>query len=220
MHLCGVQNGTIDRVLDFSSAVPKSSEPAVLDLKGGNQIGEFMRALWVRAADAVLDDGWHILWSFRHSEVRWHEHQLIGNRQWLGALKASPNAIYSPHIGHQFCQSQRQHGPSQIKIAYACLLLLPPHKPDGRERGDDGIGAPLQRICGKQPSVDGVVRQRRRLLSLFLFGGPRLRPHHSGRHLFPGCPPTRRPCSTASSCYRRRSDAPERSNGSALVVSA
>ena len=34
--------------------------------------------------------------------------------------------------------------------------------------------------------LHGVVRQRRRLLSLFVFGRARLRPHRSGRHLRTG----------------------------------
>ena len=38
--------------------------------------------------------------------------------------------------------------------------------------------------------LDGLLRQWRRLLSLFLFGGARLRPHRARRHLRPGCPPT------------------------------
>jgi len=38
--------------------------------------------------------------------------------------------------------------------------------------------------------LDGLLRQRRRLLPLFLFGGARLRPHRAGRHYVPGCPPT------------------------------
>ncbi len=37
---------------------------------------------------------------------------------------------------------------------------------------------------------DGLVRQRRRLLSLFVLGRARLRPHRAGGHLRPGCPPT------------------------------
>jgi hypothetical protein len=36
--------------------------------------------------------------------------------------------------------------------------------------------------------TQGLVRQRRWLLPLFLFGGARLRPHRAGRS--PGCPPT------------------------------
>jgi NADH-quinone oxidoreductase subunit B len=38
--------------------------------------------------------------------------------------------------------------------------------------------------------LDGLLRQWRRLLSLFLFGGARLRPGGAGGHLRPGCPPT------------------------------
>ncbi len=38
--------------------------------------------------------------------------------------------------------------------------------------------------------LDGVLRQRRRLLSFQLLGGARLRPHRAGRRLRPGCPPT------------------------------
>ncbi len=36
--------------------------------------------------------------------------------------------------------------------------------------------------------LDGVVRQRRRLLSLFVFGRARLRPHRAGRYLCAGLP--------------------------------
>ena len=40
--------------------------------------------------------------------------------------------------------------------------------------------------------LDGLLRQWRRLLSLFLFGGARLRPHRAGRYLCPGLPADRR----------------------------
>src|SRR6267378_8713411 len=40
--------------------------------------------------------------------------------------------------------------------------------------------------------LHGVVRQRRRLLSLFLLGRARLRPHRAGRHLRAGLPADRR----------------------------
>ena len=40
--------------------------------------------------------------------------------------------------------------------------------------------------------LDGLLRQWRRLLSLFLFGGARLRPHRAGRHLCAGLPADRR----------------------------
>src|SRR6516164_5159842 len=39
---------------------------------------------------------------------------------------------------------------------------------------------------------DGLLRQWRRLLSLFLFGGARLRSHRAGRHLRAGLSPDRR----------------------------
>ncbi len=48
----------------------------------------------------------------------------------------------------------------------------------------DQMSDPKYVIC------DGLVRQRRRLLSLQLLGGARLRPDRPGRHLRPGCPPT------------------------------
>jgi hypothetical protein len=38
--------------------------------------------------------------------------------------------------------------------------------------------------------LDGLLRERRGLLSLFLFGRARLRPHRAGRFYVPGCPPT------------------------------
>ena len=40
--------------------------------------------------------------------------------------------------------------------------------------------------------LDGQLRQWRRLLSLQLFGGARLRPHRAGRHLRPRLPADRR----------------------------
>ena len=40
--------------------------------------------------------------------------------------------------------------------------------------------------------LDGLLRQWRRLLPLFLFGGARLRPHRAGRHLCSGLPADRR----------------------------
>ena len=51
----------------------------------------------------------------------------------------------------------------------------------------------------------GSVRQRRRLLSLFLFGGPRLRPHRAGRHLRAGLPADRGGAAVrrASACRRK-----------------
>ena len=38
--------------------------------------------------------------------------------------------------------------------------------------------------------LDGLVRERRRLLPLLLFGGARMRSHRARRCLCPGCPPT------------------------------
>ena len=57
--------------------------------------------------------------------------------------------------------------------------------------------------------LDGLVRERRRLLPLLVLGGARLRPHRAGRHLRARAarrPPKR--CSTASSSCRTRSSAP------------
>ena len=64
----------------------------------------------------------------------------------------------------------------------------PVGRDDRRRHADqqDGAGA----AQGLRPDagaalrhLDGLVRQRRRLLPLFLFGGARLRPHRAGRHL-------------------------------------
>jgi NADH-quinone oxidoreductase subunit B len=69
-------------------------------------------------------------------------------------------------------------------------------RPDDRRRHadqQDGAG-PAQ---GLRPDgraalgvVHGVLRQRRRLLPLFLFRGARLRSHRARGHLCAGCPPT------------------------------
>ena len=60
--------------------------------------------------------------------------------------------------------------------------------------------------------LDGLLRQRRRLLPLLVLGRARLRPHRAGRHLRARAarrPPRR--CSTASCSCRTRSGAPTRS---------
>src|SRR5215468_138533 len=51
--------------------------------------------------------------------------------------------------------------------------------------------------------LDGLLRERRRLLPLLLFGRARLRPHRAGRHLRPGLPADGRGAAL------RRASAPE-----------
>ena len=62
--------------------------------------------------------------------------------------------------------------------------------------------------------LDGLVRQRRRLLPLLVLGGARLRPHRARGHLRAGLPADRRGAALrpASSC-RTRSAAPTPSRG-------
>ena len=103
----------------------------------------------------------------------------------------------------------------------AARVAAPVRRHDRRRHADqqDGAGA----AQGLRPDagaalrhLDGLLRQWRRLLSLFLFGGARLRPRRAGRHLcarLPADAPKR--CSTAFFSCRRRSAAPARSNGEA-----
>ena len=78
----------------------------------------------------------------------------------------------------------------------AARLAAPVRRDDRRRHADqqDGAGA----AQGLRPDagaalrhLDGLVRQWRRLLPLFLFGGARLRPHRAGRHLRAGLPADR-----------------------------
>ena len=67
--------------------------------------------------------------------------------------------------------------------------------------------------------LHGLLRQWRRLLSLFLFGGARLRPHRAGRHLrarLPADAPKR--WSMACCSCRRRSGGPAPSSAEAFHV--
>lgn len=82
----------------------------------------------------------------------------------------------------------------------------------------------LRKVYDQMPDpklghFDGQLRQRRRLLPLFVFGGARLRPHRAGGHLCPGLPgrPPRR-WSTASCSCRRRSGVPRRSRADTRLL--
>ena len=73
-------------------------------------------------------------------------------------------------------------------------------------------GAPLRHL-------HGLLRQWRRLLSLFLFRGARLRPHRARGYLRARLPAKRRSAASMACCScRRRSGGPARSSAEAFQV--
>ena len=106
----------------------------------------------------------------------------------------------------------------------AARLPAPVRRDDRRRHADqqDGAGA----AQGLRPDagaalcdLDGLLRQWRRLLPLFLCGGARLRPHRAGGHLCAGLPADRRgAASTASCCCSGKSAAPARSSAEAWTI--
>ena len=115
----------------------------------------------------------------------------------------------------------RQHAALRPRAVRRRAARVPaPVGRDDRRRHavqQDGAGA----AAGLRPDeraalrhLDGQLRQRRRLLPLQLFGGPRLRPHRAGRHLRARAarrPPRR--CSTESCSSSGKSAAKGRSSG-------
>ena len=68
-----------------------------------------------------------------------------------------------------------------------------PRRRDAHEQDGAGATQGLRSDAGAAlRNFHGLLRQRRRLLSLFIFGGAGLRPHRAGRHLRAGLPADRR----------------------------
>lgn len=73
----------------------------------------------------------------------------------------------------------------------------------------------LRKVYDQMPEpryLDGLLRQWRRLLSLFLFGCARLRSRRAGRHLCAGLSSHGRGSPLRGCCCRRRFAVPARSN--------
>ena len=145
-------------------------------------------------------------------------HHVARQRHQLGAQRLDVADDLRPRLLRGRDDARRRRALRPRPLRHRVPAEPAPVRRDDRRRHavqQDGAGA----AQGLRPDgraalgdLDGLVRQRRRLLPLLVLGRARLRPHRAGRHLRAGLPADRRRrCSTASCSCRTRSGARTRS---------